>query len=201
MKCYAALSVLALAFAATAAPVQDNHYDDRFENRGFETKGFESRGYEARGYDNGYYGRGRDYDHRGYGYGPGYGYGSGRQYKRAVQGQQQTGYGRDWAPYNRGGGYDGDYDASRSYEDNLNGNSRDNIGNSRDIVGNRGNTNGNTGDVCSAKTHQQVCCDGGLGCLVQLLGETCKNTAYCCNTSAGPGTAVNLALLNCLKIK
>ncbi|RCI10887.1 hypothetical protein L249_5203 [Ophiocordyceps polyrhachis-furcata BCC 54312] len=216
MKCFAALSVLALAIGATAAPLEDNRYDDRFENKGFEAKGYEAKsyeakGYEARGYDNGYRGRGRGYERGlenyygpGYGYGPGNGHGRPREYKRAVQ-DKQAGYDRHWAPYH-GRDYDGDYigheryDPTGDYEDNFNGNSRDTIGNSRDVVGNRGDTNGNRGDVCSAKSQQQVCCNGGLSCLVQLLGAPCETTAYCCDTHSGPGTAVNLNLLNCLKL-
>ncbi|RDA82472.1 hypothetical protein CP532_0421 [Ophiocordyceps camponoti-leonardi (nom. inval.)] len=218
MKCSAALSVLALAIAATAAPLDDNRnfggYDDRIENKGFEAKGYESKSYEAKGYeakgydarayDNGYHGRGRDYERGlegyhgpGYGYGPDYGYGKGRAYKRAVQ-DKQAGYDRHWAPYH-GRDYDDynrhdRYDPTGDYEDNFNGNSRDTI------VGNRGDTNGNRGDNCSAKSQQQVCCNGGLSCLVQVHGQACETNAYCCDTHSAPGTAVNLNLLNCLSL-
>ncbi|PFH62157.1 hypothetical protein XA68_14826 [Ophiocordyceps unilateralis] len=184
MKCSAALSVLALAIAVTAAPMEENHYGNGngHVNRGYEVQGSQYHKRELQGQDgdSGISKRGVE--------NKAYEQGYRKQYKRAVQGKQ-TGYGQNYgAPYNAG-----DYEPSRNFNGNLNGNSRDNIGNNRDVVGNKG-------DTCSARGKQQVCCNGGLGCLVQLLGDHCSTSAYCCDTSSGPGTAVNLNLLNCLKL-
>ncbi|KAM0544648.1 hypothetical protein ACHAPJ_011709 [Fusarium lateritium] len=65
-------------------------------------------------------------------------------------------------------------------------------------------TGGKAGDtnneICSAN-NQQVCCTGGLNCLVQVLGSSCKGgNAYCCETGASTGGLVNIALLNCLNV-
>ncbi|KAJ6439166.1 Farnesyl pyrophosphate synthase [Purpureocillium lavendulum] len=49
--------------------------------------------------------------------------------------------------------------------------------------------NGNNG--------KKICCSGLLNCLV---GGSCSNQAYCCNTNAPAGTLVNVALLNCVHI-
>ncbi|KAL3956805.1 hypothetical protein ACCO45_009651 [Purpureocillium lilacinum] len=46
----------------------------------------------------------------------------------------------------------------------------------------------------------QVCCSGLLTCLVQVLGASCNNQAYCCNTEAPVGSLINIALLNCVDI-
>ncbi|KAM0424553.1 hypothetical protein ACHAPT_010269 [Fusarium lateritium] len=57
-----------------------------------------------------------------------------------------------------------------------------------------------TTKVCSVE-NQQVCCTGLLACAVQLLGQECKGgNAYCCNTGAAPGTAINIALANCVDV-
>ncbi|KAM4058638.1 hypothetical protein HRG_006408 [Hirsutella rhossiliensis] len=56
-------------------------------------------------------------------------------------------------------------------------------------------------NVCSAKGHQQVCCNGGLlGCTVQALGSHCNNNAYCCETGKSLGGLINISALNCLKL-
>ncbi len=76
---------------------------------------------------------------------------------------------------------------------------------------------------------KQVCCSGLLTCLVQVLGASCNNQAYCCNTEAPvvshpslprnaiavsplvirrgaeltalvQGSLINIALLNCVDI-
>ncbi|PHH75710.1 hypothetical protein CDD80_2167 [Ophiocordyceps camponoti-rufipedis] len=170
MKCSAAVSVLALAVAAVAIPMEQGNAQFK---RGLEHPGYgdemhsKSKRNDGGNYDTSYspqYKRDDD--------GEGYESGFGKQYKRNQYG----------SPFSREG-----------VNDNLNGNSRDNIGNSRDNVGNRG-------DNCSAHSRKQVCCDGGLGCLVQVLGDRCGTNAYCCDTSSGPGTAVDLKLLSCLKL-
>ncbi|KAK8115723.1 hypothetical protein PG984_012225 [Apiospora sp. TS-2023a] len=62
-----------------------------------------------------------------------------------------------------------------------------------------GGSGGST-KTCNADT-KQVCCDGILGCVVQLLGSTCSNNgAYCCKTSAGTGSIINIQALNCVKL-
>ncbi|CAJ0540936.1 Ff.00g077990.m01.CDS01 [Fusarium sp. VM40] len=53
--------------------------------------------------------------------------------------------------------------------------------------------------VCSSKT-KQVCCNGLLNCVVQVLGGSCGGNSYCCKTSAPAGALVNVALLNCVKL-
>ncbi|KAB5566637.1 hypothetical protein GE09DRAFT_1284396 [Coniochaeta sp. 2T2.1] len=53
-----------------------------------------------------------------------------------------------------------------------------------------------TGGSCKSNT-KQVCCDGLLNCVVQVLGDTCSSGAYCCKTDAPKGALVNIALLNC----
>ncbi|KAJ4251841.1 hypothetical protein NW762_011138 [Fusarium torreyae] len=67
--------------------------------------------------------------------------------------------------------------------------------------GNGGGKGGDTNnEICSAN-NQQVCCTGGLNCLVQVLGSSCKGgNAYCCDTGISAGGLVNVALLNCLNI-
>ncbi|KAK8017410.1 hydrophobin [Apiospora rasikravindrae] len=58
-----------------------------------------------------------------------------------------------------------------------------------------------SGRLCSGDT-KQVCCNSvsPLYCVVQVAGATCLGDTYCCNTSAGTGTLVNVKALNCLKI-
>ncbi|KAK7991243.1 hypothetical protein PG988_000037 [Apiospora saccharicola] len=54
--------------------------------------------------------------------------------------------------------------------------------------------------TCNADT-KQVCCNGLLNCVVQVLGSTCSNNgAYCCDTSAGTGSLINIQALNCVKL-
>ncbi|KAF4454889.1 hypothetical protein F53441_2682 [Fusarium austroafricanum] len=55
----------------------------------------------------------------------------------------------------------------------------------------------NNQPVCSAQS-QQVCCQG-LSCVLQVLGNGCSNTAYCCESN-GNGGLINLNLLNCAKL-
>ncbi|EQK99941.1 hypothetical protein G6O67_005173 [Ophiocordyceps sinensis] len=52
---------------------------------------------------------------------------------------------------------------------------------------------------CAATSGKQVCCTG-LTCLVQILGNNCKNEAYCCHTGQSVGGLVNIVALNCVKI-
>ncbi|KAG9498385.1 hypothetical protein J7337_009190 [Fusarium musae] len=62
-----------------------------------------------------------------------------------------------------------------------------------------GSNNGNNQPVCSTQS-QQVCCNGILSCTVQVLGATCNNQAYCCNTQAATGAIISINALNCVKI-
>ncbi|KAF4582758.1 hydrophobin 3 precursor [Ophiocordyceps camponoti-floridani] len=95
-------------------------------------------------------------------------------------------------PMEKGYGYAGDNQYKRGLE-------HPGFGDEKHVKSKR-NEQGNRGDDCSAHSRKQVCCDGGLGCLVQVLGDRCGANAYCCNTSSGPGTAVDLRLLSCLKL-
>ncbi|KAF4966700.1 hypothetical protein FSARC_5644 [Fusarium sarcochroum] len=58
---------------------------------------------------------------------------------------------------------------------------------------------GDNTNVCSTN-NQQVCCNGLLNCVVQVLGKTCDGSAYCCKTGAPTGALINVALLNCVKL-
>ncbi|KAL2126503.1 hypothetical protein VTI74DRAFT_792 [Chaetomium olivicolor] len=70
-----------------------------------------------------------------------------------------------------------------------------------------GNSNPDTSIVCS-NNNQPVCCNGGLlgGILCTVaalggnLGGSCEGSSYCCDTSAAPGTFINIQALNCLKV-
>lgn len=39
------------------------------------------------------------------------------------------------------------------------------------------------GKTCSTN-NKQVCCNGLLNCVVQVLGQNCDSSAYCCKTDA-----------------
>ncbi|PHH76750.1 hypothetical protein CDD80_1236 [Ophiocordyceps camponoti-rufipedis] len=53
---------------------------------------------------------------------------------------------------------------------------------------------------CNLNTQQKVCCNGLLGCVVQLLGSSCADRAYCCETGAATGGLVNINGLNCVNL-
>ncbi|KAI0480618.1 hypothetical protein GGR56DRAFT_626857 [Xylariaceae sp. FL0804] len=57
--------------------------------------------------------------------------------------------------------------------------------------------------TCS-NSQKQVCCSGDnlldLSCLVQVIGETCTGGSYCCSTSAGTGSLVNIQALDCVNL-
>jgi hypothetical protein len=42
---------------------------------------------------------------------------------------------------------------------------------------------GGSSSSCSTNT-KQVCCNGLLNCVVQVISETCSGDVYCCNTGA-----------------
>ncbi|KAK3898430.1 hypothetical protein C8A05DRAFT_37973 [Staphylotrichum tortipilum] len=57
--------------------------------------------------------------------------------------------------------------------------------------------------ACTNNDQRPVCCNGLYGilsCSVNILGSPCEGSSYCCSTSAGHGTFINIQLLNCLKI-
>ncbi|GJN79811.1 hypothetical protein VFPFJ_10081 [Purpureocillium lilacinum] len=60
--------------------------------------------------------------------------------------------------------------------------------------------NGGGGGDCNNNGGTQVCCNGVLDCLVQVVGDSCSNQAYCCQTDAPAGTLLNVALLNCVQL-
>ncbi|KJZ73893.1 hypothetical protein HIM_06786 [Hirsutella minnesotensis 3608] len=66
--------------------------------------------------------------------------------------------------------------------------------------GHRGGRGGGRGGSCNASGERQVCCNGLLSCVVQLLGSNCNNEAYCCETGTATGGLINLNLLNCVKL-
>ncbi|KAF9920042.1 hypothetical protein FBU30_010222 [Linnemannia zychae] len=53
---------------------------------------------------------------------------------------------------------------------------------------------------CNASGQKQVCCDGLLSCLVQVLGDNCSTQAYCCTTNAAVGGIISINALNCVKL-
>ncbi|KAI6767702.1 hypothetical protein HG530_005711 [Fusarium avenaceum] len=57
---------------------------------------------------------------------------------------------------------------------------------------------GSNNPVCSVQS-QQVCCNGLLACVVQVLGN-CGGNSYCCETNAPAGALINVVALNCLKV-
>ncbi|KAK7943588.1 uncharacterized protein PG986_012701 [Apiospora aurea] len=67
-----------------------------------------------------------------------------------------------------------------------------------DLVVRTGGGGGST-KTCSGNT-KQTCCNGLLNCVVQVLGSQCSGGVYCCNTSAGTGSIINIQALNCLKL-
>ncbi|KAI1760481.1 hypothetical protein GGR53DRAFT_79418 [Hypoxylon sp. FL1150] len=56
------------------------------------------------------------------------------------------------------------------------------------------------GSTCSNSQQAQVCCLSTLNCLVQILSATCTGQAYCCDTSAGVGSLVNIQALDCVEL-
>ena len=64
-----------------------------------------------------------------------------------------------------------------------------------------GGGGGGKGKTCSNSNAKQVCCNGLLSCVVQVLGSGCTSGgAYCCTTDAPVGALINIALLNCVDI-
>ncbi|CAM1511939.1 Fc.00g094520.m01.CDS01 [Cosmosporella sp. VM-42] len=57
-----------------------------------------------------------------------------------------------------------------------------------------------TGSSTCNSNQKQVCCNGILGCAVQVLGVGCSGGSYCCETEAPVGSLINLALLNCVSL-
>ncbi|ORY63345.1 uncharacterized protein BCR38DRAFT_524923 [Pseudomassariella vexata] len=54
-----------------------------------------------------------------------------------------------------------------------------------------------------AASNKQLCCNGILTCVVQILGDVCTTKKYNCKTSAPAGSTllnVNLQLLNCVSL-
>ncbi|KJZ74344.1 hypothetical protein HIM_06350 [Hirsutella minnesotensis 3608] len=56
-------------------------------------------------------------------------------------------------------------------------------------------------EECSASHNKQACCNGAANCLIQVVGDNCKNEAYCCKTGHSVGLLVNVNALNCLKLE
>ncbi|KAI1780920.1 hypothetical protein F4818DRAFT_397223 [Hypoxylon cercidicola] len=54
---------------------------------------------------------------------------------------------------------------------------------------------------CTSSVQKQVCCNGLLNCVVQIIGSTCTSQTYCCDTNAGVGALINIQALNCIKIQ
>ncbi|PHH81476.1 hypothetical protein CDD83_3573 [Cordyceps sp. RAO-2017] len=69
-----------------------------------------------------------------------------------------------------------------------------------DLEARTGGGGGGGSKTCSASGYKQVCCNGLLNCVVQVLGSNCGNSAYCCKTDASTGGLVNIALLNCVSL-
>ncbi|KAK8092547.1 hypothetical protein PG999_014746 [Apiospora kogelbergensis] len=46
----------------------------------------------------------------------------------------------------------------------------------------------------------QVCCNGLLTCVVQVLGAYCGEGVYCCETDSGVGNFINIDALNCVQL-
>lgn len=53
--------------------------------------------------------------------------------------------------------------------------------------------NGGGGGDCNNNGGTQVCCNGVLDCLVQVVGDSCSNQAYCCQTDA-PAVSLHVAM-------
>ncbi|KAK6854154.1 hypothetical protein PG995_009247 [Apiospora arundinis] len=67
------------------------------------------------------------------------------------------------------------------------------------VVRTGGGGGGGSSKTCSGDT-KQVCCNGLLNCVVQVLGSQCSGGVYCCNTSSGTGSIINIQALNCIKL-
>lgn len=52
---------------------------------------------------------------------------------------------------------------------------------------------GGGGGDCNNNGGTQVCCNGVLDCLVQVVGDSCSNQAYCCQTDA-PAVSLHVAM-------
>ncbi|KAI0885408.1 uncharacterized protein GGS22DRAFT_163644 [Annulohypoxylon maeteangense] len=59
---------------------------------------------------------------------------------------------------------------------------------------------GGTGS-CSNSQPNEYCCSGLnlLGCTLNILGNSCGGTAYCCDSSV-TGSVVDISLLNCVSL-
>ncbi|KAK8120850.1 hypothetical protein PG999_004970 [Apiospora kogelbergensis] len=68
-----------------------------------------------------------------------------------------------------------------------------------DLVVRTGGGGGGDSKTCSGDT-KQVCCNGLLNCVVQILGSQCSGGVYCCDTSSGTGSLINIQALNCVKL-
>ncbi|EQK99175.1 hypothetical protein OCS_05111 [Ophiocordyceps sinensis CO18] len=202
MKFTAALSVLALAVSAAASPTEGKRdYDIKGHK---DHKGDWDNDYDFKGvrghhhHDDDYYSKDYKYGHKGYSkhhddydfkgvrnYGSEYDYdndyyGHGRHHHggRRHHGNRYDDY--DFDHYRKGG---------HRHHDDFRG---------RHGFGHDGRKGVN---VCSAKSHKQVCCNGGLlGCTVQALGSKCSTSAYCCESGKAVGGLININALNCLKL-
>ncbi|KAI1395484.1 hydrophobin 3 precursor [Hypoxylon fuscum] len=61
-------------------------------------------------------------------------------------------------------------------------------------------TGGDGGNSCNNSQQAQVCCNGLLNCLVQVIGSQCTGQAYCCSTTEPTGTLINISALNCVQL-
>ncbi|KAK8069913.1 hypothetical protein PG994_006529 [Apiospora phragmitis] len=68
-----------------------------------------------------------------------------------------------------------------------------------DLVARTGGSSGGSTKTCSGNT-KQVCCNGALNCVVQVLGSQCSGGVYCCNTGSSTGSLISINALNCVKI-
>lgn len=50
--------------------------------------------------------------------------------------------------------------------------------------GGGGDSGGGSTSTCNANAENQVCCNGILSCLVQVIGAGCETEAFCCETDA-----------------
>ncbi|EXK76330.1 hypothetical protein FOQG_18926 [Fusarium oxysporum f. sp. raphani 54005] len=65
--------------------------------------------------------------------------------------------------------------------------------------GGGGSGGGSSGGSCN-NNQQQVCCNGILGCTVNILGNNCGGNSLCCDTEAAHGTFINVQALNCVAL-
>ncbi|KAJ3546283.1 hypothetical protein NM208_g1633 [Fusarium decemcellulare] len=63
-----------------------------------------------------------------------------------------------------------------------------------------GSGGGGSTNTCSSTGQKQVCCNGILACVVQVLGTQCSSDAYCCKTEAPVGTLISINALNCISL-